>query len=126
MHIKNTIQTVLCAAFLGSVTLTAKITPPNEFYFTSDVYYVEKNATTATVEVAFVPGSRGYSGSVHYTTGSDGSRVTKMLSFSGLARSQTFSLSIPVDSKEDKNQIVLSLSNPDALITRSNAVIKFK
>ncbi|MDB6026806.1 MAG: hypothetical protein JWM68_3029 [Verrucomicrobiales bacterium] len=136
MKLKSTIQTICLVASLCGLSASAKIAQPNEFFFTSDVYYVENNATNAIIEVGFIPGNRGYSGSVEYkasngssTSGQGFIGVTNTLSFSGLAPSKTFTISIPVNSLRQGNETVrLSLSNPDAIITRGSAtlVIVFK
>jgi hypothetical protein len=137
MFIQRTIQTicfltVLCGLTASGATIQPlSTTQPNEFRFTSDVYYVQEGATNALIEVAFVPGSRSYSGSVDYrsangtaVSGQDYYGVTNTLSFSGLAPSQTFMISVPMTAARKKNEtVMLFLSNPSALITRSNATL---
>jgi hypothetical protein len=114
----------------GGVT-TQDTTQPNQFYFTSDVYYVDEDATSAVIEVGFVPGDRSFSGSVTYYTvngtavsGQDYTGVTNTLVFSGPGPSKTFTIPIQIDGLLEGNETVqLFLSNPNANLTRSNATL---
>ncbi|MDB6027146.1 MAG: hypothetical protein JWM68_3369 [Verrucomicrobiales bacterium] len=126
----------LALALLQTAVHGKQITPyettrPNEFYFTSDVYYVDEDATNAVIEVGFVPGDRSYSGSVNYSTtngsaqcGQDYVGVTNTLSFSGPAPTRTFTIPIQKDALCEGNETVqLVLSSGSAFITRSTATL---
>ena len=135
------LSTILGSLLLIGVTAKSengrtKVTPldttqPNEFYFTSDLYYVDEDATNAVIEVGFVPGDRSFTGSVDYctrngtaTAGQDYIGVTNTLGFSGPAPTKTFTIVIQVDALLEGNETVqLSLSNTNAIISRSNATL---
>lgn len=129
------IRFFLTALILSSAAVQAQTrydtTQPNEFYFTSDVYYVDEDATNAVIEVGFIPGNRSYSGSVDYRTadgtavaGQDYSGTTNTLFFSGLAPTKAFTIPIQLDALSEGDETVqLSLVNPNALITRSSATL---
>jgi hypothetical protein len=120
---------LIVAANLPGEVVRYDTTQPNEFYFTSDVYYVAENATNAVIEVGFVAGNRSYTGSVDYHTengsaiaGADYGGVTNTLSFSGLAPTKTFTIPIILDGLLETNETVqLFLSNSNALITHPTA-----
>ena len=108
-------------------------TAPNQFEFTSVRYFASKGTTNAAVTVHFAPGNRSWSGSVNYLardgtaiSNQDYTPVSGLLSFSGTSyRSFTVPL-IPGSSNQQKT-IFLFLtpgpSDPNATITRSNAVL---
>jgi hypothetical protein len=106
-------------------------TQPNEFYFTSDLYYVDEDAGVAVIEVGFIAGDRSLSGSVNFrtangsaTSGQDYTGVTNTLVFSGPAPTRTFTIPIQLDELTEGNETVqLSLSNSAANITRSTATL---
>lgn len=105
---------------------------PNVFGFTSDVYYVDEDATNAVITVEFTPGNRAWSGSVNYRTtngtavsGEDYTETSGALYFSGPGTPVPV-INIPIfkDSLRESNETVeVYLSNPNAIITRSHATL---
>ncbi len=107
-------------------------TSPNTFWFSSEVYYVEEGATNAVIAVEFSPGNRSWSGSVNFNTsdgtataGQDYTQVSGTMNFSGPG-APVPQIVIPIAKNSlragDKT-VQISLSNPNALITRSNATL---
>ncbi len=114
-----------------SIADTRDITAPNEFWFTSDIYYVEEGATSAVITVEFYPGNRSWSGSVDYyttdgtaTAGEDYTAVSGTLNFSGPG-TPVPQIIIPIQSVErtEEETVQLFLSNPNATITRGTATL---
>jgi hypothetical protein len=107
-------------------------TSPNVFWFTSEIYTVEEDATNAIVTVEFSPGDRSWSGWVNYsvsngtaTAGQDYTSVSGTLFFSGPG-TPVPRITIPVykDSlREGDETVQLFLWNTNAIITRSTATL---
>lgn len=109
---------------------TRDINAPNEFWFTSDVYYVE-GASNAVITVEFHPGNRSWSGTVDYytsdgtaTAGEDYTAVSGTLSFSGPG-TPIPQIIIPIAQVErtEDETVQIFLSNPNATITRGTATL---
>lgn len=106
-------------------------TSPNTFWFTSDIYYVDEDATNAVVTVEFSPGDRSWSGSVNYSmsngtamAGEDFISGSGTLSFSGPGPARQIVIPIIRDNLGESNETVqLFLSNPNANLVRSNATL---
>lgn len=123
----------LHASSLSSSAIVPKdTTSPNQFWFSSDIYYVDEDATNAFIQVEFAPGNRSWTGSVDYkvsdgtaTGGEDYNAVTGTLNFSGPSVPPP-QIIIPIlrDKRREGNETVqLFLSNSNAIITRSTATL---
>lgn len=107
-------------------------TSPNLFWFTSDTYYVDEDATNAIVTVEFSPGDRSWSGWVNYsvsngtaTAGEDYTTVSGTLYFSGPGTPIPH-ITIPIRKDvlvEGNETVQLFLWNTNAIITRSTATL---
>jgi hypothetical protein len=106
-------------------------TGPNEYYFSSGVYYVDANATNASVEVDFIPGNRSWIGSVAYQTtndtavaGQDYTAVSGTLSWSGPALR---SISVPLHPSACPTNKAIHLSliktESNSIVSRSDATL---
>lgn len=105
---------------------------PNVFGFTSDVYYVNEDATNALIAVDFTPGDRGWSGSVNYSTangtaisGDDYTETNGALYFSGPGTPvPVIKIPIVADGLRETNETVeIYLTHPNAIITRGHATL---
>lgn len=107
-------------------------TSPNEFWFSSEVFYVDEDATSAEITVEFAPGDRSWSGSVDYTVtsgtataGEDFTAVSGTLNFSGPG-TPIPKIIIPISKdnlREENETVQISISNPNATIVQSNATL---
>ena len=129
---------LFCFSFFASLLLNAKppiaqdTTSPNVFWFTSDTYYVDEDATNAIVIVEFSPGDRSWSGWVNYsvsngtaTAGEDYTAVSGTLYFSGPGTPVPH-ITIPIQKDalaEGDETVQLFLWNTNAIITRSTATL---
>lgn len=105
---------------------------PNEFWFTSDVYQVDEDATNAVITVGFAPGNRSWQGSVDYsvrsgtaTAGEDFIAVSGTLYFSGPG-TPVPTINIPIindELQEGDETVQISLSNSNAIIAQTNATL---
>ncbi len=107
-------------------------TSPNLFWFTSETYYVDEDASNAEITVGFSPGDRSWSGSVDYTVsngtaigGEDFTAVSGTLHFSGPGTAiPKIIIPITMDNLcEGDETVQLLLSSPDAILTRSKALL---
>lgn len=105
-------------------------TVPNQFAFQCEVYYVDKDATNAVINVDFIPGNRSWSGAVDFSTsnataqaGIDYEPTNGTLHFSGPGTPVPV-ITVPIlrnESRETNVVVDLYLSNPTADIARPHA-----
>ena len=115
----------------GEPPVAQDTTSPNVFWFSSETFYVDEDATNAVVTVEFSPGDRSWTGWVNYsisngtaTVGEDYSGVNGTLYFSGPGPAQQIIIPIHRDGIPETNETVkLFLWNTNAILTRSNATL---
>lgn len=127
-----------CLALLVSYALPfqAQITPlntarPNEFYFPQNIYYAEATATSATIEVSFIPGNRSWSGIVGFSTeagtaqeGVDYTAVEGTLSWDGPALRNIEIPLNPTPSPEERTiKLALHAVESNCVLSRPEATL---
>lgn len=122
----------LVAHFLHAQPIAQDTTQPNQFSFSCDVYFVDKQSDNAVINVEFSPGNRGWSGSVNFYTsngtaqaGADYEPASGTLSFSGPGTPVPV-INVPIlnnPSHATNVTVELFLTNSYAIINRSHATL---